>query len=128
MAVRKMDIFGDDSTEDVDSDDIFYHSSAEKSKIFNAERSESEDAHHSNPRRSEWTTRASSTKNVERIYDYDGRHKFTGDPYEEVPDEYEEPRRKEFERSRDKVREDLSIIMSTVRIIPGMCRKVTLLQ
>ena len=52
MAVRRMDIFGDDSTEDVDSDDIFYHSSAEKSKIFNAERSESEDAHHSNPRRS----------------------------------------------------------------------------
>ena len=46
MAVRKMDIFGDDSTEDVDSDDIFYHSSAEKSKIFNAERSESEDAHY----------------------------------------------------------------------------------
>ena len=105
MAVRRMDIFGDDSTEDVDSDDIFYHSSAEKSKIFNAERSESEDAHHSNPRRSEWSTRASSTKNVERIYDYDGRHKFTGDPYEEVPDEYEEPRRKEFERSRDKVRD-----------------------
>ena len=105
MAVRKMDIFGDDSTEDVDSDDIFYHSSAEKSKIFNAERSESEDAYYSNPRRSEWTTRASSTKNVERIYDYDGRHKFTGDPYEEVPDEYEEPRRKEFERSRDKVRD-----------------------
>lgn len=105
MAVRRMDIFGDDSTEDVDSDDIFYHSSAEKSKIFNAERSESEDAHYSNPRRSEWTTRASSTKNVERVYDYDGRHKFTGDPYEEVSDEYEEPRRKEFERSRSRVRD-----------------------
>ena len=57
MAVRKMDIFGDDSTEDVDSDDIFYHSSAEKSKIFNAERSESEDAHY---RDREWEKDAGS--------------------------------------------------------------------
>lgn len=102
MAVRRMDIFGDDSTEDVDTGDIFYHSSAERSKVFSTEHGEPEDAHYGSPRHSERTTRASSTKNVERVYDYDGRHKFTGDPYEEVPDEYEEPRRKEVGHPRDR--------------------------
>lgn len=105
MAVRRMDIFGDDSTEDVDTGDIFYHSSAERNKVFSAEHDEPEDAHYGNPRRSERTTRTSSTKNVERVYDYDGRHKFTGDPYEEVPDEYEEPHRKEFGHPRDRERD-----------------------
>ena len=39
MAVRRMDIFGDDSTEDVETGEIFYHSSAERSNGFSAEHS-----------------------------------------------------------------------------------------
>ena len=96
MAVRRMDIFGDDSTEDVETGDIFYHSSAERSNGFSAEHSEPDDRHSDFTKQSERST--SSTKNVERVYDYGGRHKFTGELYEEVPDEYEDSHRKEFEQ------------------------------
>lgn len=105
MAVRRMDIFGDDSTEDVETGDIFYHSSTERSKVFSAERSESDDKHSDFAKQPERNTRISSTKNVERVYDYGGRHKFTGELYEEVPDEYEDSHRKEFEQSRSKMRD-----------------------
>ena len=105
MAVRRMDIFGDDSTEDVETGDIFYHSSIERSNVFSTERSESDDKHSDFAKQPERNTRTSSTKNVERVYDYGGRHKFTGELYEEVPDEYEDSHRKEFEQSRSKMRD-----------------------
>lgn len=105
MAVRRMDIFGDDSTEDVETGDIFYHSSTERSNVFSTERSESDDKHSDFAKQPERNTRTSSTKNVERVYDYGGRHKFTGELYEEVPDEYEDSHRKEFEQSRSKMRD-----------------------
>ena len=105
MAVRRMDIFGDDSTEDVETGDIFYHSSTERSKVFSTERSESDDKHSDFAKQPERNTRTSSAKNVERVYDYGGRHKFTGELYEEVPDEYEDSHRKEFEQSRSKMRD-----------------------
>lgn len=105
MTVRRMDIFGDDSTEDVETGDIFYHSSTERSNVFSTERSESDDKHSDFAKQPERNTRTSSTKNVERVYDYGGRHKFTGELYEEVPDEYEDSYRKEFEQSRSKMRD-----------------------
>lgn len=105
MAVRRMDIFGDDSTEDVETGDIFYHSSTERSNVFSTERSESDDKHSDFAKQPERNTCSSSTKNVERVYDYGGRHKFTGELYEEVPDEYEDSHRKEFEQSRSKMRD-----------------------
>ena len=103
MAVRRMDIFGDDSTEDVETGDIFYHSSTERSKVFSTEHGEPDDKHSDFAKQSERNTRTSSTKNVERVYDYGGRHRFTGELYEEVPDEYEDSHRKEFEQSRSKM-------------------------
>mgnify|MGYP007081983524 FL=1 len=105
MAVRRMDIFGDDSTEDVETGDIFYHSSAERSNGFSAEHNEPDDRHSDFTKQSERNTPTSSTKNVERVYDYGGRHKFTGELYEEVPDEYEDSHRKEFEQSRSRMRD-----------------------
>ena len=105
MAVRRMNIFGDDSTEDIETGDIFYHSSTERSNVFSTERSESDDKHSDFAKQPERNTRTSSTKNVERVYDYGGRHKFTGELYEEVPDEYEDSHRKEFEQSRSKMRD-----------------------
>lgn len=105
MAVRRMDIFGDDSTEDVETGDIFYHSSTERSKVFSTEHGEPDDKHSDFAKQSEQNTRTSSTKNVERVYDYGGRHKFTGELYEEVQDEYEDSHRKEFEQSRSKMRD-----------------------